>query len=329
MSKRKPLKVLLVGASPDRINRNAASRGYVARAFGELLSPDNVRTSAFEFGSDLATSFHPDLILVFGSCMPDQCDYAAIKRAAETTGAHLAYWLHDDPYEFDYSFKAVETADTIFSNDLWTIEHYRFPRVFHLPMAACTHTHYRDIKKYSSKTIDVFFAGAAFDNRVRMIKALAPGLAQYRLCIRGTNWPGGLPGCQNEFIPNEVLPDYYAKSLIVLNMGRDLDLGNDRFKLAATTPGPRTFEAAMAGAVQLYFVSGLEIEDYFVPGKEILLFDHADEVPGIVESLVSDKDRVLAMATAAQKRALRDHSYTSRAKRILDICLPHWTIEAE
>lgn len=318
------MKVLLVGASPDRINRNAALRGCVARGFEELLEPQNVRNCAFEYGADIAAAFCPDLILVFGSCMPDQCDYVDIRRAADSTGAHLAYWLHDDPYEFDFHFKATETADTIFTNDLWTREHYRFPRVFHLPMAACGQAHYRNLAQYSEKTTDIFFAGAAFQNRIRMMQALAPVLARYQTCIRGTDWPHGIPGCQNQFIPNEVMPDYYARSWVVLNMGRDLDLGNDRFQLAATTPGPRTFEAAMAGCVQLYFVTGLEIEDYFIPGSEILLFDHADEVGDIVKSLLDDREKAVTIAKAAQQRALRDHSYTSRARRILEACFPKW-----
>ena len=78
----------------------------------------------------------------------------------------------------------------------------------------------------------------------------------------------------------------------------------------------------MAGCVQLFFVTGLEIEDYFEPGKEILLFDHADEVPDLMKSIIDGSPRAKTIAAAAQKRALRDHSYAERAKRILRECLP-------
>jgi spore maturation protein CgeB len=114
---------------------------------------------------------------------------------------------------------------------------------------------------------------------------------------------------------------------VVLNLGRDFDFGNERYRLPATTPGPRTFEAAMAGCVQLYFVTGLEIEDYFTPDREILLFDHTSEVPHILESILSDPDRALEIARAAQNRALKDHSYTARARSILRACFPEWQIE--
>jgi len=323
MSIIQPAKLLIAGASPDAVNLNSQLRGYMARAFESFLPADSIKNVPYEYAAETVASFAPSLVLVFGSIMPDACDYSAIKRATRSVGAHLAFWLHDDPYEFDYSFKAIETADTIFTNDRWAAEHYDFPRVFHLPMAACEETHYRDISKYLNKSNDVFFTGVAFDNRIRIMRELATVLEGYRTCIRGSGWPPGLPGCRNALIPNEVLADYYVRSWAVLNLGRDVDLGNERYRLPATTPGLRTFEAAMAGCVQLYFVTGLEIEDYFTPDSEILLFDHTSEVPHILESILSDPDRALAIARAAQNRALKDHSYTARAQSILKACFPN------
>jgi spore maturation protein CgeB len=319
-----PAKLLISGASPDELNINSQLRNHVARAFEPFLGPGGIRNVPYEYAAETILSFAPDLALIFGSIMPDTCDYTAIERAAQSAGAHLAFWLHDDPYEFDFCFKAIESADTIFTNDRWAAQHYDFPRVFHLPMAACEQTHYRDISKHASKSNDLFFAGVGFDNRIRIMRDLASALKSYRTCIRGSGWPTDLPGCRNLFIPNEALADYYVRSWVVLNLGRDFDLGNERYRLPPTTPGPRTFEAAMAGCVQLYFVTGLEIEDYFAPESEILLFDHASEVPAILDSVLSDPDKALAIGRAAQKRALRDHTYTARARSILKACFPEW-----
>jgi spore maturation protein CgeB len=320
--------VLVIGASPDELNINASQREFVARAFSAILGSARVQSTSLELAPDAVAKFAPNLALVFGSCYPDVCDYAALKQAAENAGAHLAFWLHDDPYEFDCQFKVTELADTIFTNDSWALEHYRFDRVFHLPMAACPHAHYRDLKRYPQKPLDLFFAGAAFPNRIRMLRSLEATLTRYQCCIRGSLWPEDLPICVNEWIPNVELPEYFARSLVVLNLGRDFDLANERFHLPASTPGPRTFEAALAGCVQLYFVTGLEIENYFEPDKEILLFDDPREVPEIIDSLLGDPDRALAIATAAQKRALRDHTYAARARRILQTCLPSAVVPA-
>src|ERR1700682_1716446 len=314
-------RVLIVGASPDEVNVNARLRECVAHAFAEVLSPDRVRNTRLEFGAERVSSFLPHLVLVFGSCLPDVCDYAGLRRAAESIGAHLAFWLHEDPYEFDCQFKATEVADTIFTNDRWSLEHYRRDRVFHLPLGACTNAHYRDVRVQPAKTFDLFFAGVAYPNRIRMFRSLEAILGRYRVCVRGTLWPEDLPLCVNDTIPNSDLPDYYSRSLLVLNLGRDHDLANERYRLPASTPGPRTFEAAMAGCVQLYFVTGLEIEDYFDPGTEILLFDDPRDVPEIIDSLLSDPELALRIAAASQERALRDHTYAVRARRILEICL--------
>ncbi|PWT99081.1 MAG: hypothetical protein C5B51_27905 [Terriglobia bacterium] len=320
MSATQPIKVLVVGASPDALNINTEQRGFLARGFGDLLPPDCVKNTSLELGPQTAMDFSPNLILVFGSCCPDQCEYVPLRRAAESVGAHLAFWLHDDPYEFDYGFKVVEFADTIFTNDRWALEHYRAGRVFHLPMAACPHTHYCDLETFPEKSFDIFFAGAAFENRINMIRDLLPTLRRYRTCIRGSGWPDELPIAQNRWIANRDLPKFFAQSRVVLNLGRDFDLGNERYRLPATTPGPRTFEAAMAGCVQLYFLTGLEIEEYFTPGEEILLFDHASDVSELVACMVGDPERARRIAAASQKRALDEHSYAARAKRILQVC---------
>lgn len=320
-------KILVIGASPDAINLNAHSRSYLARAFEDVLSPDRVKTVPFEYGAEAIASFAPHLVLVFGSCYPDSCDYTAIRRASTSVNAHLAFWLHDDPYEFDYNFRATDTADTIFSNDRFAVQHYRFDRIFHLPLAACPHMHYRNQAKYNQKKFDLLFVGAAFNNRIRLLSDIASCLQGRRLCVRGSGWPEGLAGFQNELVPNEAIADLYARSLAVLNVGRDFDLGNDRYRLPATTPGPRTFEAAMAGCVQLYFATGLEIEDYFEPDKEILLFDSADEVPGLIEDLIQNPKRARTIAKAAQDRAFRDHSFQNRTKIILAMCLPNFHLE--
>jgi hypothetical protein len=47
----------------------------------------------------------------------------------------------------------------------------------------------------------------------------------------------------------------------------------------------------------------------------------------LIEEVVSNPQRASTIAAAAQKRALRDHSYRERARRILEVCLPEWRIE--
>jgi spore maturation protein CgeB len=300
-------------------NPNPSLSSHLREGFSALVGSDNARVVGASVDAMEIASFRPELLLLFGSIQCDGVDYFRIARAGRSTGSHVAIWLHDDPYEFDFSFRAVEIADTIFTNDRWSLEHYDHPRVFHVPLAASPTFHYRKIVPLAHRQYDLFFCGVAFKNRIQMIRDLGYKLDNYLTLICGSEWPLDAYPARNWRISATELPDYYASSRIALNLGRDFDLANERYRLPASTPGPRTFEAAMAGVPQLYFVTSLEIVDYFEPGTEILLFDHAADILDTLKAVHDDPDAFLPIAYAAQERAMRDHTYAERAKTILQL----------
>jgi spore maturation protein CgeB len=247
--------------------------------------------------------------------MPDSANYNALRQYCTRSGAMLAFWLHDDPYEFDFNYKIYEFADVIFSNDRWAVTHYDHPRVYHLPLAADPDAHFRSPGRPIER--DVFFCGVGFENRRILLedcKGLFDGL---KVEVYGADWPPNLSFCSNKRLDNSLLPDLYASSLVTLNIGRRFNLANSRYQLDASTPGPRTFEAALSGAVQCMFVEGLEITDYFTPEKEIFLFDSPRELKAIVESLIESPELHRSVSGAAQKKAMQNHTYRARALRIL------------
>ncbi|WP_322034462.1 glycosyltransferase family protein [Burkholderia sp. BCC1970] len=311
------MKVLIAGASPDAVNNNAILRGYVANGFRALENVIDVAACSLEGATMVAQATSPDLILVFGSCMPSEAYYLPLKQVAMDIDATMAFWLHDDPYEFDHATRITSLADIIFSNDKWTSTHYAHPHVVHLPLAADLEAHFRDFKE--EKTRDLFFCGVGFSNRIQLLRDCAPHLYDVNVEIFGDGWPQDLSFTSNQRIPNNVLPDMYASSLITLNVGRRHNLANERFNLDASTPGPRTFEAAAAGTVQCMFVEGLEISDYYDEASgEILLFDSPTELRQHWEMLKDDPATARKIALAAQARTRRDHTYKNRAQVILD-----------
>jgi spore maturation protein CgeB len=319
-------RVLVCSASPDLINNNAQLRNYVAEGFRDVMGDAAVRVSSLEAAEYIAEEFAPQLVVVFGSCMPAVSVYHGLKNYSLRSGACLAFWLHDDPYEFDFNYKILPIADIIFSNDRWAVTHYQHPRVHHVPLGASRADHYRAAR--AQKDREVFFCGVGFPNRVQLLRDCASALAGVNVDVRGAEWPGELSFARNERIDNRLLPDYYASSMITLNMGRRFDLANARFNLDAPTPGPRTFEAAMAGTVQCMFVEGLEIYDYFDPdADEILLFDSPAELRRHIEMLRDDPAKAASIASAGQARALADHTYARRAERIL-ACVSSYAIAA-
>lgn len=313
-------KVLVIGASPDITNPNVVLRNLVVAAFKQVLGDNQVMNAPFEERLSACERFGPDLILVFGSCAPAVCDYSALRKASMRTGAHLAFWLHEDPYEFDHHTKVIDVADSIFTNDLGTSQHYHRERVFHLPLAATPDVHYR-VLSHENRTHDVFFCGVAFPNRVQAFDDIEHVLEQYRSYVCGQRWLTGNPKIyRNHRIAYERLPDYYAQSRLVINIGREFDLANSA-KLVATTPAPRTFEAAMAGCVQLYLSSSSEIDAYFLRGTEIIVVNTAEQLGDEIERFVNDAQSCHTIAANAQARALRDHCYVNRVKRILQFCV--------
>jgi spore maturation protein CgeB len=310
-------KVLICSASSDRVNSNAILREYVGRGFAELLPEENVMTCSLDFSVEATKYFNPDIIVVFGSCMPSSCDYTALRSYCSRTSALLAFWLHDDPYEFDFNNKVYQYADFIFSNDKWAAVHIDRPNVFHLPLAADPGTHFRPI--LSDMDRDVFFCGVSFPNRLQLLADCEGALSSFRVEVFGEGWPENPSFYRNMRIQNSLLSDYYASSLLTLNIGRRFNLANDKYQLDATTPGPRTFEAAMAGSVQCVYLEGLELSDYFIFGEEILVFESPEELKTIVSRLSEDLGWRAKIAMQSQLRALKDHTYKNRAETLLNL----------
>lgn len=310
--------IMVTGASPDNDNRNVGLRSYVAEGFRQLLGgTQQIYHVPLEHAAQTAQRYKPHLIVCFGSCMPDDANYLELRHFCDITGSILAFWLHDDPYEFDFSYKVIKVADLIFSNDKWATLHYDHAHAYHLPLAASRSAHWRALN--DAKDLEVFFCGVAFKNRIRLVTDLKKVLSKYRTIILGDLWPEAeLAFTTNRRLSNEEQSDHYSRSKLTLNMGRDFHYANERFKLEPSTPGPRTFEAGMAGTTQLYFVESLEIEEYYVPDQEIVLYDSVKEFERKVQHLLDDRAKCDGIAAASQSRTLADHTYFNRAQTIVD-----------
>jgi spore maturation protein CgeB len=315
---KKDINLLIVGAFPDRLNNNASLRKYVAEGFISILGEKCVLECQLESVSETISRFLPNLILCFGSCMPDVSSYRELRKSCDKYNIPLVFWLHDDPYEFDYSYKVESIADWIFSNDKWAALHYSHPKTYHLPLGASPTHHFK--KWDQSKVNDVFFCGVGFSNRQNLIRDISKTLATLNTKIVGDNWSKNLQSAQNKRLTNKELSTEYSKSRITLNIGRHLNLANNRYQLAPSSPGPRTFEAAMAGTVQFYFVESLEIIEYFTPEKEIILFNDPRDFNLRLEEVLEDQKLAKRIAIASQKRALKNHSYLARAEALLTKC---------
>jgi hypothetical protein len=80
----------------------------------------------------------------------------------------------------------------------------------------------------------------------------------------------------------------------------------------------RPFELAMAGAAIVSNpVEG--IETWFEPGRELLVVGDADEATAAYGELLADGGRLAELGAQARERALDEHTYAHRARRLLEL----------
>ena len=82
----------------------------------------------------------------------------------------------------------------------------------------------------------------------------------------------------------------------------------------------RVLNSMLAGAVALSDRS-THLEEKFVDGEDIILFDLArlGDLPGRVSELLSDEEKLRAIAEKGRKRVMEEHLWIHRAKEFLKI----------
>ncbi len=313
-----PRSVVVVSLTPDHLNTNWTLRSYVIEGFDAILGGGKTFAAGIDTAEAVIAGAKPDLVVAFGSVMPDYVDLRALRRQATAAGAHLAVWLHDDPYELDFAFRVRGIADTVFTSDKGSVPFYHGQEAHHLPLAASPTTHF--VARTTDVNWDMVFCGVGFENRVRILREIEDDLKAFRVCVLGAEWPAAWWLAKNRRVSNSELVELYGQSATTLNLGRDFNLANERYQLAASTPGPRTFEAAMAGCVQLFFATSLEIGEYFEAETEIIIVDDAREIPERLGALLREPARLAAMQERTQQRALAEHTYQHRVEILLSKC---------
>jgi hypothetical protein len=80
----------------------------------------------------------------------------------------------------------------------------------------------------------------------------------------------------------------------------------------------RPFELAMAGAAIVSNpVEGIEM--WFEPGRELIVAQDADEATAVYSELLADPGAVEELGSRARERALDEHTYAHRARRLLEL----------
>jgi spore maturation protein CgeB len=169
----------------------------------------------------------------------------------------------------------------------------------------------------TEKEHDVFFYGYGDKFRREWMQQLigepSRRLADVDFALGGRDFRGDLGRARViGDIPFNAFNRAISASRINLNVTRR----SHATVVASSTARP--FELAMAGAAIVSSpVAG--IERWFEPGRELLVVADADEAEGAYRELLADPASREELGRRARERALDEHTYLARARRLLDL----------
>lgn len=316
-----PLRVLLLDTK--RSNPNHYICLSIAKALRDHPGVLAVYEAHLGNALELAQSNDCNLFLAFDG---EELHRGICARLKAVCGKAVL-WVTEDPYEIPVNVRNASLFDHVFTNDSASVGAYPNGAV-HLPLAGGGEFQYFPVQPDEQCRYDLFFAGTAWPNRVSLLRELSDSLQGLRTKLALSVNPH-LPqvdlripvSAYNWRTPNSQFARFANASRAVLTLHRDFS-ASPGAPTAAATPGPRLFEVALAGGFQLVDASLPEVGRYFEPDREIVLFDSpADCVEKLRHYLAHPAERV-AIARAAQERALREHTYAHRIDALIKSLTP-------
>src|ERR1035438_1338513 len=219
-------------------------------------------------------------------------------------------WLTEDPYEGPANLEASRLFDLVYTNDRASVSRYK-DKGRHLPLAGCRKYHSYEVSDEKSGKLryDVFFLGAAWPNRVRLLNSLLEQLKRKRFKIGlspiGAN-PIDFSMPASSYLWRTSAHEFARlanRSRITLALHRDFTTARNGHSLGSTPP-PRLFEAALAGTLQLYDAALAETADYFEFDREIVSYVSPADCAEKIAYYLSNPVQRDQIARAAQKKAL-------------------------
>jgi spore maturation protein CgeB len=288
------------------------------RAFASDPTVETAVLATYREAIAVAETLRPTLLLVFGG---EEVDHFLLHKLTRLSG-RSAIWFTEDPYELSRNLVSVELVDIAFTNDRTSAAHYG-AKGHYLPLAGFEPFHQRPLDP-AGRRYDLFFAGTAWPNRVEMFQRLLAIDSDMRLKLFVPPSPfGGFSGgggpnvsAQDIHVSGMDFARFAARSSVTLYLTRNFSTSPGSPSMTLS-PGPRFFETALAGGIQVYEPGTVELPDGFVDGETVFSFRSLEELVDIAGTL-RDDDAWLTVAKKAQAVALDRHCYRHRVAAILE-----------
>ncbi len=168
----------------------------------------------------------------------------------------------------------------------------------------------------SAQDIDVFFYGHGREYRQEwidnMISEPSRQLSQYQFAVRGTKL-GNLGNTEElPYLSFSKLREYVCRSKINLCITRDAHAS------VYASSSSRPFELSAMGAC-IVANPYLGLEQWFEPGKELLIVHSAEEAIERYKYLLAHDAERIVIGNAARQRVLKQHTFRHRARELLGI----------
>ena len=153
----------------------------------------------------------------------------------------------------------------------------------------------------------VSFVGSAYGNRSKWVDALRKYGIEV-ICF-GHGWENGP-------VPAEEIPRIIRESVISLNFGDSGLVMNGLLPRRSRQIKARVFEVPGAGGF-LMTEHAEDLEKFYLPGKELVLFDGVTELAAKINFFLSNPEERDKVAWAGHLRTRREHTYDLRFKQLL------------
>lgn len=297
-----------------RFGPSAKVRGKITIDVPEHLGfnlTERVRKSTTDLVSSKLRELNYDILLVVkGDSIDSQL--IADQRAR---GKRTVLWLYDAIVNTSHSIDSLAGFDTVASfspSDVNTLIEAEMEAKF-VPLAA-------DLRFSRQAPLqptgpDIVFFGARYHQRETWLTQLSE--MGYSVKAYGRDWSRSLKDRIRSLswhrpafatatdIPRKQVADVSCQAIGVLNMhNRD----QDGFNL-------RTFE--VPGACGLQLIDRDDVEQFYEPGLEVLVYHNLDEATAAIDRARNDRPWANAVRKAARKRTLKRHTFAHRVEALL------------
>jgi spore maturation protein CgeB len=167
------------------------------------------------------------------------------------------------------------------------------------------------------KEYDVFFYGYGDKFRREWMTALVGEPSRFLtdadFALGGRDFRGDVGRAR---VIGDVPFNVFARAISAARVNLNVTRRSHATVYASSTSRP--FELAASGAAIVSNpVEGME--QWFEPGRELLVVSSAKEAVDAYRDLLSDPAQADALGRAARERALDEHTYSHRARRVLDL----------